>query len=218
MEAYRNELKSAVEQLNIHVQELRAVWVSSGVSKEDRIVQTYPPAYDGLLRDAEQDLRYSTPVFFAQAPDRTSRAHKTSARENANCGAFILEKAYSYTTYEYKSSTYHEGLDEMWVLSNKHVYLKNNHGSFDPEILREWFVNWLREGKPPTTYEALQQVAQAQQHGAEAAEVAGAAEAERQRQQQDAQAQRQRWEAKGLCTHCGGDRSFWTGKCKKCGR
>jgi aminoglycoside phosphotransferase (APT) family kinase protein len=82
----------------------------------------------------------------------------------------------------------HSVTDRMWILNNRYIYISYINKFYDPIKLREWFVSWIADGKPITKWEK------------EKEEII------------------KRWKQQGLCIHCGGRRSSWSGRCKQCGR
>lgn len=76
----------------------------------------------------------------------------------------------------------------IWILNNRYIHVSEENGFFDPISLRKWFVSWIADGKPTTEWEEKEGMT------------------------------KKKWKEQGLCTYCGGQRSFWSGRCKQCGR
>lgn len=173
---------------------LEKAWNESGFTRADHVAVSCPPEYKDLIDEVYGYLRFSVPMLFGSAPDGTMRVRMVKEREKSNCSGFILEHEDGYWTggkdSEYRSTTY-----RMWILSNKYIYISYKDEYFDPINLRKWFVSWIADGMPKTEWEAKR-------------EKEGGEEREKIKE----------WRRQGLCTYCGGQRSFWNGRCKKCGR
>ncbi|MBN2065994.1 MAG: phosphotransferase [Candidatus Thermoplasmatota archaeon] len=176
-------------------QALEKAWNESKFTSTDPVAVPCPTEYKNLIDEVYDYLRFSVPMIFGQAPDGTMRVRIVKGKETPNCSGFILE----YTEENWtggKDSQSYVVTYTMWILNNKHIYVSNQYELFDPINLRKWFVSWIADGTPKTEWEEKM---------------------EREREGEKKETIK-RWKEQGLCTYCGGERSFWSGKCKQCGR
>jgi serine/threonine-protein kinase len=170
-------------------QALEKAWNESGFIKADPIAIPCPPNLKKLIDEVFDYLRFSALMIFGKAPDGTMRVRKVKEGERSNCSGFILEHKHEYRGGG-KDSELTIDIYEMWILDNKYIFISNNDAFFDPSNLRKWFVRWIADGKPETEWENKWKKKELIKE----------------------------WKKKGLCTYCGGNRSPWNGRCKKCGR
>lgn len=179
-------LKREAEEAEAERIKLEKAWNVSMFTREDPVAIPCPSDYENLIDEVNEYLRFSTPMIFGKAPDKTMRVRIAKEGETSNSSGFVLEHSYdsggkdSYTITEM-----------MWILNNGYIYISYRSNFFEPNRLREWFVSWIAEGKPKTPWEK-----------------------KRERKEEEIN----RWKQQGLCIYCGGERSFWSGKCKKCGQ
>jgi serine/threonine-protein kinase len=174
-------------------QALEKAWNESRFISADRIVVPCPKEYKNLIDEVYDHLRFSVPMIFGPAPDGTMRVRLVKERETPNCRGFILEYKEEYWTGG-KDSVLHSVTYAMWILDNKHIYISDQYELFDPINLRKWFVSWIADGMPKTEWE------------------------EKMEREGEKKETNKRWKEQGLCPYCGGGRSFWSGRCKQCGR
>ena len=176
---------------------LEKAWNESKFTTESPVAESCPPEYKNLIDEVYGYLRFSAPMIFGPAPDGTTRVRMVKEREKPNCSGFVLEYEDGYWTggkdSEYISRTY-----TMWILNNKYIYISRKGEYFDPINLRKWFVSWIADGMPKTEWEQRREQIR--------------------KTERETEEKKERWKRQGLCPHCGGNRSFWSGRCKQCGR
>ena len=168
---------------------LEKAWNESGFTRKDPVAVPCPPEYKNLIDEVFGYLRLSAPMIFGKAPDGTMRVRMAKEGEKPNRRGFIFEEKHEYWTGG-KDSELISKTYRMWILENRYIHISHNEDIFKPKNLREWFVTWIADGRPETEWE-------------------------REWKQKEAI---KKWKNQGLCPYCGGERSFWNGRCKECGR
>lgn len=199
-------LKKRIDDLN-----LKKAWNESIFTKADTIVVPCPSEYKELIDDLVDNghLRFIAPMIFGKAPDGSMRSRILERGETSNCRGFVLEKETRHTRgggsgKDAEPISYYYTTHTMWILNNKHIYISDAHELFKPNNLRKWFIDWIADGKPETTWERKSERKSERE-----------SESKREREEKE---KIKKWKEQGLCTHCGGQRSFWSGRCKQCGR
>lgn len=187
---------------------LEQAWQKSGV-KGAPAIQPCPEDLLSIINEVYEYLRFETPMYIGSGPDGIRRIVLASIYHTANCSVHPIQIARGSGKGSYTIT--------IWIISKSEIAFshaetwRNLQGSYhiSADEVRKSIISWIavnsdnHVGIPVQNRPSEQpSVTKTQQNAIQSRE----------------EAQAKLWTSQGLCQYCGGKLSFFSSKCKSCGK